>query len=178
MHERIKKLSEEVIHENPWWTYKHDTFERPDGAVGDYYYGVERGMSMAIAMLDSGKIVLALQHRYLEDRQSIEFPAGGIDEGETAREAAARELAEETGCVGKDFIFLGGYQSYNGFFKAPAHVFLCSVSERLAQKQETTEAIEILERTPEEFDEMVKKNEIWDGQTLAAWALARHHFIA
>ena len=36
---------------------------------------------------------------YNDWRKQWEFPAGGIDEGESAREAAIRELYEETGAI-------------------------------------------------------------------------------
>ena len=38
--------------------------------------------------------------------ESIEIPAGLIDEGEDVIEAAKRELLEETGCVSKEMIEL------------------------------------------------------------------------
>ncbi|KAK7739042.1 ADP-ribose diphosphatase [Cytospora paraplurivora] len=41
------------------------------------------------------------QYRPPADQIMIEVPAGLIDEGETAEEAAVRELKEETGYVGK-----------------------------------------------------------------------------
>lgn len=40
-------------------------------------------------------------------RKQWEFPAGGIDVGETAREAAIRELMEETHQENKDMQFIG-----------------------------------------------------------------------
>ncbi|KAI1635978.1 NUDIX hydrolase domain-like protein [Biscogniauxia mediterranea] len=47
------------------------------------------------------RIVLQKQYRAPIDKVCIEVPAGLIDEGETAEEAAVRELKEETGYVGK-----------------------------------------------------------------------------
>ena len=40
-------------------------------------------------------------------REQWEFPAGGIDEGETAREAAIRELYEETHQRNEQLVFRG-----------------------------------------------------------------------
>ncbi|KAI2634935.1 MutT/nudix family protein [Hypomontagnella submonticulosa] len=45
------------------------------------------------------EIILQKQYRAPIDKVTIEVPAGLIDEGETAEEAAVRELKEETGYV-------------------------------------------------------------------------------
>ncbi|RYP55160.1 hypothetical protein DL768_000154 [Monosporascus sp. mg162] len=47
------------------------------------------------------EIILQKQYRPPLDKVCVEVPAGLIDEGETAEEAAVRELKEETGYVGK-----------------------------------------------------------------------------
>jgi hypothetical protein len=31
---------------------------------------------------------------------------------------------------------------------------------------------------PQQLDEMIRSNQIWDGMTLAAWLLARHRVAA
>ncbi|KAK3336088.1 NUDIX hydrolase domain-like protein [Podospora appendiculata] len=57
-----------------------------------------------VAILDSEtgpEIVLQKQYRPPLDQVVIEIPAGLIDEGETAEQAAIRELKEETGYVGE-----------------------------------------------------------------------------
>ncbi|XXH03114.1 hypothetical protein Hte_009505 [Hypoxylon texense] len=47
------------------------------------------------------ELVLQKQYRAPVDKVTIEIPAGLVDEGETAEQAAIRELKEETGYVAK-----------------------------------------------------------------------------
>lgn len=49
------------------------------------------------------QIVMIRQYRYPLDAYLYELPAGLIDEGETAREAAVREMREETGLAFEPF---------------------------------------------------------------------------
>ena len=34
---RWKKLSEDILFKNPWWTYKRDAFELASGERGEYH---------------------------------------------------------------------------------------------------------------------------------------------
>lgn len=177
MNRHPKKISEQILATNPWWTYKHDSFELDNGKQGEYFYGETLGFAMTVPVLDDGRLVLIRQYRYLEDKELIGFPGGGIKVNQTPLDAAKAELLEETGCVAREFIKIGIFQPSPGFVKDLSHVFLAEVSEMHQQELEDTEQIEILLRRPDEVDEMVRKNEIFDGQTLAAWALIHHKFL-
>ena len=177
MPKHLKKISEEIIRENPWWKYKHDVYKKPDGTVGDYYYGETLGMVMIVPILEDGRIVLAVQYRYLEQKQSIEFPAGGIKKGQDAREAAKQELYEETGCIADEFVKMGSLQPANGFIRDETHIFLAHITECGVQHLDDTEEIELIYRRPEEIEKMIRNNDIWCGQTMATWALVHHYFL-
>ncbi|PIR03425.1 MAG: hypothetical protein COV60_00415 [Candidatus Magasanikbacteria bacterium CG11_big_fil_rev_8_21_14_0_20_43_7] len=179
MPKHLKKLSEEVVHENPWFSYKHDTYETPGGGVGNYYYSESRGMVKIIPFFPDGRLVLTLQHRYLQDKQSIEFPAGGIDEGETPAESASRELREETGCEAEELTKVATFEPSNGMDKNEAHVFIARIVDVPGeQTTEQTEDIEVLYRRPDELEDMIARGDIWDGPTIAAWMLARKKILS
>ena len=177
MNKHLKKISEEILHENPWWKYKHDQYEKPNGDQGDYFYGETPGFVMVVPVLADGRLVLISQYRYLEGKEAVGFPGGGIKTGQSPIEAAKAELMEETGCLASDFIKIGVFQPSPGLARDLSHVFLAEVETLGEQKLDDSEQIDILLRRPDEVDQMVIKNEIWDGQTLAAWALVHHHLL-
>lgn len=175
-----EKVSEEVVHDNGWWQYKKDSIKRPDGEAGEYYYGETRGAAMVVPMLQDGRLVIIRQFRYLTQKYGIEFPCGGIGDGERPVEAAERELLEETGTKADNLISLGSYDSLNGCFKDQMHVFFAPYVNKVEEqpKGDGTEDIEVMYRRPDEFEDMIRRGEVFDGQTLAAWALAREHVLA
>jgi 8-oxo-dGTP pyrophosphatase MutT (NUDIX family) len=171
---RAKKKSEEIVHENPWWTYMHDTMDLPDGNTGHYYYAKTRGgAAFVVPVLSDGRIVLISQYRYLTDTISVEFPGGGVEVGEDPRSAAIRELAEEAGCAVRDIKEIGVFEPANGYVKDKTHVYLAHVDIVQDPTPEVTGGVERMVRTRREVEYMVRGNDIWDGQTLAAWALVQ-----
>jgi len=65
----------------------------------------KQGISAAI-IVDGGK-VLMVRRRISEGELMWQFPAGGIEDGESAEDAAVRETAEETGLKVKAVRLLG-----------------------------------------------------------------------
>ena len=172
-----EKLSEEILHKNPWWTYKHEKYVLPSGKEGDYYYMHTPGGALVIPVLDDGRIVMVRQWHYLFKQESIEFPRGGVKEGQSYEEAARAELEEETGYKVRELRLIGKMASCIGLVDELMKVFLAKKLEKTKSHPDETEEIEILFKTPEEIDKMIETNEIWDGQVLAAWAMARKYFI-
>jgi ADP-ribose pyrophosphatase len=168
-----KKISSEVKFKNPWWTYMHDKCELPDGKDYEYHYVHTTGSSFIIPIKDNGKIILVNQYRYLNDRFSIEFPGGGIKEGQTPGQVARKELIEETGLDG-DFDKAGYFNPYNGIADEICHVFIArNLKPSDKETKDDSEEFEIFELSAEEIDRKIRTNEIYDGMTMAAWAVAK-----
>ena len=96
------------------------------------------------------KIVMIRQYRYPVNAWIDELPAGLIDEGETAQQAAVREMREETGM---DFVpYEGGSSGFRRPFylgagmtdETSTAVFGFAEGEITKQFQEDTESIEVL----------------------------------
>jgi len=94
----------------------------------------------------------------------IEAPSGYIDTGETAFEAASRELKEETGYKANNIISLGSYTLDYTMFEQTGNLFVGYdlVNER---KQELG-MMEIIEPTILTIDEI--KQLLFDGKILNA----------
>jgi len=173
MNKKYQKISEEIVHQNPWWIYKHDVY-KCDEKKQDYFYCHLIGNAIVIPILNDGRIALIRQFRYLQDRSGIEFPMGGLLPDETPLQAAERQLREETGFESDNFSKVGEFEPLQGIAKDRSHVFLANeISGQVEISLDEMEDIEVILRRPDEITQMIKNGEIWSGQTLAAWALAR-----
>lgn len=170
-----KTIKSEVFFQTPWTTFKHNEFEMSNGKNGHYYFVSTRGSSMVIPVLPDGRVLLTRQYRYLVDRESIEFPAGGVKEGQDHEQAARSELEEESGYRAGSLQRVGEYIPMNGVTDEICKVYIARDLTKTKQNLDETEDIRIFAHTPEEIDAMIRSNEIQDGMTLAAWALAKPH---
>jgi ADP-ribose pyrophosphatase len=118
--------------------------------------------------------LLVNQFRYLIERESLEFPCGGIKAGATAEQTALAELAEETGQMAMELELLGSFNPYNGITDEICHVYLArSLRDAPGARPDETEEFEIHRLTPDGIDARIRNGEIWDGMTMAAWQVAR-----
>lgn len=120
--------SRTLIHER-WLTLREQRVALPQGIELERFHVIETpdwvGM---IALTASREVVCVEQYRHGAGRVSLELPAGCIEAGESAEEAARRELLEETGYEGPMEPLLSVYNDPNRhtarafFFFSPAVV--------------------------------------------------------
>jgi ADP-ribose pyrophosphatase len=176
MLKKLNNISREIIYSNPYWDYNHDRYQLPNDSIGDYFYVNSRGSSMVIPMLNDESFILTKQFRYLNQKESIEFPGGGLKIGLSPMDNAKAELEEETGYKSNNVQFIGEFNPMNGVSNEICSVFLATGLSLFKPSPEITEEFEIINMTKEEINSNIKINDIWDGMTLACWALFLSHF--
>lgn len=168
-----KKLTESIVSKNPWWIYKIDEFELPNGTIGKYHYVFTHGASMIIPVMDDGKIMMVNQYRYLCEKESLEFPCGGVKEANAYDKTAIQELAEETGYSARDWMVAGEFNPYNGVTNEICRVYIAKNMHLVDQLPDETEEFERVILNPDEIDDRIAKGVIWDGMTIAGWTIAK-----
>lgn len=161
-----KKLSSRLIYEGKILRLHVDTVELPNGhrsirEVADHPGGV------AIVALDQQDNLLTVkQYRYAFSRVLEEIPAGKLEPGEDPREAALRELKEETGASPERFTELGPLIVSPGAYGEVLHLYLAEGLDIGEQSPDEDEFLDVI-RTP--FDEMVGRvlrGELQDAKTV------------
>lgn len=98
---KIWKLLNKKIVFNKFLKIEKRTYQMPDGSIRNYYIKLNNNVVCILPLTKDNKIITVQQFRPGPNTILNELPGGFIDSGETPKQAAERELREETGCVGK-----------------------------------------------------------------------------
>lgn len=153
-----------------FYKVKAQEFLYPDGSIQPREYIDKKKASVVVPITDEGNVVFVLQPIALSEEGSlIEFPAGYWELNENGIEAGTRELAEETGYVPKEIIYLGSHYQDPGSIRQKVEVFLAFGCKRLnEQKLDKGEFIKYIEVPYELAIELMDDGYLKDANTYLA----------
>ena len=151
-------------------------WEGPDGSQFERDYVGHPGAVAVVPMLDDGSVVLVRQFRTPLGVETLELPAGIMDkDGESAHDAAARELAEETGYVADRLEELCVMHSAPGWSDERITLFAGTglvADERDADGIEEQFMSSVIV-SPDQFDDLVASGALTDAKTILGVLLVR-----
>lgn len=133
------------------------------------------GAVLIIAPVEQDKILFVRNFRVAVDNWMLELPAGKLEEGEHPIEAAARELAEETGYAPQTITPIGRFYTSPGFCDELMHVFAASDLKHVGQNLDDGEHLTVEVVSCADAQAMIADGRINDGKTIAGlWLWLMH----
>lgn len=127
------------------------------------------GSVVIIPKIGPGRFLLIRQFRFAARNWLWEFPAGGLEKGESLISAARRELIEEVGlCPRRLKKFVDFYPS-PGISSEIMHLFLAEKLFPATAEQDEDEEIEVHEFTLPEIGRMIHSGRIRDAKTMLGY---------
>lgn len=168
----FRTMSSRVAYENPWIQLQEHEVEVVAGGHRFPYSFLSSSPSvMIVAVPQQGHVVLVRQYRYPSKEYAYELPGGG-SRGLSVRQAARKELREETGYTARHLRKLGDYVVYCGLSNEVRHVFLAHGLRPGNAKPEKTEHLTVELAEYQQLLKMISTGEFRDGMGLAALRLA------
>jgi ADP-ribose pyrophosphatase len=159
---KLFTVVEEVALDNSGFEIKRSIIRHPGSAVMLAVDGEER-------------ILLVRQFRLPAEKDLWELPAGRIDPGENALQAAKRELREETGYQAKKWVKLISYWASPGYVAEKMNVFLAMDLKAGEQHLMGDERIETRWFSRKEIKKMIGAGKMEDGKTLVGYFMWLEH---
>lgn len=168
----MEVVSSEIVQKYRVFSIRRMAVRERDGATREYHV-VERADSVQIvARTKDGRMLMVEQERQGTRQSSVEFVAGLVDEGETPRDAAARELEEETGYRAEVWHELGRYYTDPAILTNQVTVFLAEDCTQSGQiNQDAGEDVRTRLHDAADIPRMIEDGTITHGLVVAAWHL-------
>src|SRR5712692_4773882 len=162
-----KILSSTEVYKGAVFGVRRDEVLEPGGVRAIREVITHPGSVVVLPVLPDGRILLIQQYRYATRQYLWELVAGRIDSGESVRQAAARELIEETGYRARRFrVFLDMFPT-PGFLEERMHILLAEGLTQGEAQPEDDEKITSRAFSRRELEKMIQRGKLRDAKTIA-----------
>lgn len=170
-------VSSEILAQGKMLTVRYDQARLPNGVISGREYVTHPGAVVVVALTQEGGVVLERQFRYPLKQVFIELPAGKIDPGEPVLHTGQRELMEETGYSGNDWVKLGIQHPCIGYSNEVIHVYLATGLTLGNHARDIDEAMDVFVWPFARVMQAIEDGEITDSKTLSAMLLAERYLL-
>jgi len=155
-----KIIGTKWVHQDPWVRVQQDDVIRPDGKPGTFTVVHIKPGVCVLPWAEDDTVYLTEEFHYAVGKVTIECVSGGRDVGETANEAAKRELREELGIEAVEWTDLGRVDPFTACLLSPTQLYLARGLRFVDQAPEGTELIRRVAMPLEDAVRMVMMSEI------------------
>ena len=167
--DKYERIGRELVHKGAIIDYYQDTIKIPNGNIAKWDYIRHKGAAAVVAVKEDGKLLMVRQYRNALNRETLEIPAGGLnDADEPTDRAAARELEEETGYSAGKLELLLSLRTTVAFCDEKIDVYLATDLKRSEQHLDEDEFLDVLSYDVKDLLEMIYDCKIQDGKTVSA----------
>lgn len=167
----MKLLSSKECYKTKIFTITEDHAVEPGGFEIKRSIVQHNGSAVMMAIDDRKRILLVRQYRLPARQYLWELPAGKLDAGETALQAARRELMEETGYRARQWKKLVSFYPSPGFLAEKMTLFLATELQGGEAQPMEDERIETRWFTRKEVGDWIQRGKIIDGKTIVGYLL-------
>lgn len=169
MAEEFKRLGRELVYHGAIVDFYKDTVQVPNGNVVEWDFIGHKGAAAVVPVREDGKLLMVRQYRNALDRYTLEIPAGGLNgPDEPTRDAAARELEEETGYRSDDLERLITIRTTVAFCNEKIDIYTAKNLTKTEQHLDEDEFIHVEAYSVEELTKMIMEGKIEDSKTVSA----------
>lgn len=169
MSENVKRAGRTLVHEGTVLKMYQDHMVFANGNTKEWDFIHHDGAAAVVPVLEDGRIIMVRQYRNALERETIELPAGKLDDPkEPGIECAARELEEETGYRSESLEWLLTLRTTVAFCDEKIDIYLARNLVPTKQNLDEDEYVDVEIYTLEELKEMIFTGKIEDSKTIAA----------
>lgn len=169
MSEDVKRMGRELAYQGTVLKVYKDHMKFSNGNTEDWDFIHHDGAAAVIPVMDDGKILMVKQYRNALERDTLEIPAGKLDDpDEEGIVCASRELKEETGYSSDDLECLLTIRTTVAFCNERIEVFVARNLIPGEQHLDEDEFVDVKAYKLEELKEMIFEGKIQDSKTMAA----------
>lgn len=169
MSEDVKRMGRELAYQGTVLKVYKDHMKFSNGNTEDWDFIHHDGAAAVIPVMDDGKMLMVKQYRNALERDTLEIPAGKLDDpDEEGIVCASRELKEETGYSSDDLEWLLTIRTTVAFCNERIEVFVARNLIPGEQHLDEDEFVDVKAYKLEELKEMIFEGKIQDSKTMAA----------